>query len=175
MSACTVGVAVAVSASTGAGLQCGQILPQHPIVGPEVMPPLRNAMRLINRNQRRFALRQHLRKPRHPQPLRRNKQKLQLALQIVDAGLPRHRPVQAGVNSRYTQPQRGELCRLVFHQRNQRRNHQRGSAQRNRRQLVAQRFSRARGHHQQQVAAYQRGGTHGLLVCPESRKPKHAA
>src|SRR6516165_6193682 len=59
MSACTVGVAVAAIATTA---QHGQVLPQHPVVGPEIVAPLRNAMRLVNRDQRQSAPGQHLRK-----------------------------------------------------------------------------------------------------------------
>ena len=113
MSACTAGVAVAVSASTGApfrspfpdpclpSAQRRQPLPQHPVIRPEVMPPLRNAVRLINGNQRQRPLRQHLRKSRHPQPLRRNKQELQRPLQIIHARLPRHAPLQPGMDPRH--------------------------------------------------------------------------
>ncbi len=150
-----------------------QILPQHPVVGPEVMPPLRNAVRFVNCNQRGLALRQHLWKPRHPQSLRRNEQKVQRPLQIVEARLSRHSPIQPRVNPRHTQPKRRKFRHLVFHQRNQRRNHQRRSAQRNRRQLVAERLARPGRHHQQQIAPVNRSATHLLLVRAKPRKPKH--
>ncbi len=61
--------------------QTGQILAQHAVVGTEVVAPLRDAMRLVDRDQRQLALGQHLREPRHAQPFRRNEQKLQAAPQ----------------------------------------------------------------------------------------------
>ena len=62
------------------------------------MPPLRNAMRLVNGYQRGFALGQHLAKTRHAETLWRNEQELQTPIQIIHAGLPRHASVKAGVN-----------------------------------------------------------------------------
>ena len=118
-----------------------QILPQHPVVRPEVVSPLRNAMRLIDGDQRQLPFGQHLHEPRHAQPLRRNKQELQAPFQIIHACLPRHAALEAGVNPRHVQAQRRQLRSLVFHQRNQRRNHQRRATARNRRQLVAERLS----------------------------------
>ena len=106
MSAWTLGVAVAVSASTGAGRERGQVLAQHPVVGAEVVSPLRDAMRFVDGDQRRLALGQHLAEARHAQPLRRNEEELQAAIQIIHAGLPRLRPVEAGVNPPHPQAER---------------------------------------------------------------------
>jgi hypothetical protein len=77
-------------------------------------------MRLVNGDQRRLALGQHLAEARHAQPLRRNEEELQRSMQVIHAGLPRLRPVEAGVNPPHAQAQRSELGRLVLHQRNQR-------------------------------------------------------
>ena len=130
-------------------------------------------MRLVNGNQRKLLLPQHLRKPRHPQPLWRNEKELQCSLQIVRACLPRHTAVQPGVNARHVEPQRGQLGRLVFHQRNQRRDDQRRPATRDGWQLVAEALPRPRRHHEQQVSPINRGAAHCLLACPEPGKPKH--
>ena len=82
MSACTDGRGCCCQSDHRRGLiaaaQRRQILAQHPIVGPEVVTPLRNAMRLINSDQRQPAFGEHLCKSRHAQPLRRNKQELQV-------------------------------------------------------------------------------------------------
>ena len=53
-----------------------QIAAEQPVIRAKIMSPLRNAMRFVNGDQRRLALREHLRKTRHAQPLRRDKQKL---------------------------------------------------------------------------------------------------
>ena len=176
MSACTVGVAVAVSAMTGARIgsaaQAGQILAQHAVVGPEVMAPLRDAMRLINGDQRQFALGQHLGKSGHAQPLRRDEEKLQIASQIVRAHLTGRAALQAGVNARHTQAKRGQLRRLIFHERDQGRDHQRRSAARDGGQLVAERLPRPGGHHQQQVAPLDRRAANLLLIGAKAGKAK---
>ena len=65
MSSCTSGVAVAVSAITGAGRSSGQALAEHAVVGAEVVPPLRDAVRLVDGDQRGLALGEHLREARH--------------------------------------------------------------------------------------------------------------
>ena len=100
------------------------------------------------------------------------KRNCRLPLQVVHAGLPRHAAVEAGVNARDAQSQRRELGRLVFHQRNQRRDHQRRAAQRNRRQLIAERLAKARRHHQQQIAPVNCRAADRLLIRPEARKAK---
>ena len=71
------------------------------------------------------------------------------------------------MNPAYAQAERRELGRLVLHQRNQGRNHQSCSAQRERRQLVAERLAKASRHHQQQVAPVDGGAANGLLIRPE--------
>ena len=78
MSSCTIGVAVAVSAMTGAGRSRRQVLAEHAVVRPEIVPPLGNAVRLVDGDQRRLALRQHLGEAGHAQPLGRDEQELQL-------------------------------------------------------------------------------------------------
>ena len=99
MSFCTSGVAVAVSAITGAGRKRRQMLADGAVVGPEIVTPLRNAVRLVDRDQARLALRQHLREPPHPQPLRRDEQKVELAFKIVGMQTSRRgRPVAVGVD-----------------------------------------------------------------------------
>ena len=73
-------------------------------------------MRLINGNQRKFALCEHLGKSGHAQPLRRNEEKLQAAFQVFHARLASRAAVEAGVDPRNTKAERGQLRRLVFHQ-----------------------------------------------------------
>ena len=63
-------------------------------------------MRLINRNERKSFLGQHLREPRHAQTLRRDEQELKAPIQIVHTRLPRYAALQSRVNPRYAQSQR---------------------------------------------------------------------
>ena len=157
------------------GPQRWQVLPDHPVVRPEVVSPLRDAVCLVDGDQRGLALGQHLAEARHPQTLGRNEEELQVSLQIVHACLPRLRPVQAGVNPPHAEAQRRQLGSLVFHQRNQRADDQRRSSQRNRRQLIAQRLAKAGRHHQQQVAPRNRRAANRLLIRPEAGKSKDRA
>ena len=60
------GVAVAVKASTGAGRKARQTLTQEPVVGSEVMPPLGDAVRFVDRDQGRPAALQNSMKPGTP-------------------------------------------------------------------------------------------------------------
>ena len=106
MSACTAGRGRGRQRQDGRRPQRRQVLAQHPVVGAEVVTPLRDAMRFVDGDERRLALGQHLGKPRHAQPFRRNEEELQAAIQIIHASLPRLRPVEAGVNPPHTQAER---------------------------------------------------------------------
>ena len=132
-------------------------------------------MGFVNGDQRRLALGQHLAEARHAQPLRRNEEELQAAIQVIHASLPRLRPVEAGVNPPHPQAERQELGRLILHQRNQRADDQSRSAQRNRRQLVAERLAKAGRHHQQQVAPRNGRAADRLLIGAEARKAEDRA
>ena len=57
-----------------------QVLAEHAIVGPEVMPPLRNAVRFIDRNQCGLAFREHFRKSRDTQAFGRDEEKVEFAV-----------------------------------------------------------------------------------------------
>ena len=60
-----------------------------------------------------------------------------------------------------------ELGHLIFHQGDQRADHERGAAARDAGQLVAERLARAGGHDQQDVAAVDDGLADGFLVGAE--------
>jgi hypothetical protein len=74
------------------------------------------------------------------------------------------------VDAGHAEAERVELGCLVVHQRDQRRDDQRCAAARNRRQLVAERFARARRHHQQHIEPLHRRAAYRLLVHAESAK-----
>src|SRR5581483_10476640 len=85
------------------------------------------------------------------QPLWRDKEELQVAVQLIDTGLPRALTVPAGMNAGNRKTACRELGGLVFHQRDQRADDQGCPAARYGGQLVAERLSRAGGHDQQDV------------------------
>ena len=137
---------------------------QLPVVGPEFVSPLRDAVRLINRKKRN----RHLLEPRERvlarQPLRRHVQQPVLSVtRLADhIGLLRFR--QRAVQQRRRNSHLRQLRRLILHQRDQRRNHDHGfSRQHRRRQLVAQRLPAAGRHHYAGVAASEQASHDSLL------------
>ena len=79
------------------------------------MPPLRNAVRLVDGDEGRFAFCKHLRETGHTEPLRRDEQKLQFATQVIQAGLARGRTVTAGMDAVGGEAALLELAYLIFH------------------------------------------------------------
>ena len=61
---------------------------QAAVLGTEIVSPLRNAMRFIDRDQRRRALGKHLGKARNGQPLGRDVEVVELTMEIGKADLP---------------------------------------------------------------------------------------
>ena len=81
------------------GTQRGQVLPEHAVVGAEIVSPLGNAVGFVDGDQAGLALGQHLGEAGNAQAFGRDEQKLQGAVQIVDAGLARRRAVAAGMDA----------------------------------------------------------------------------
>ena len=71
-------------------------------------------------------------------------------------------------------PNCDSFCAWSSHQRNQRRNHQRRSTTRERRQLIAERLTRAGRHDQQNIMARGRSLAHCLLIGAELREAEGA-
>ena len=131
------------------------------------MPPLRNAVRLIDHDQRNLPLGEHLRKARHAQPLRRNEEELQFAGQVVAASLARVHPAAPGMNALHGKTASLELGHLVFHQGDEGTDDQRRPAARDGRQLIAQRLARPGGHDQQHVAPFNHRPANRFLIGEE--------
>src|SRR5471032_2108447 len=140
MSSCTNGVAVAVS-NHRRRTQRGEILPQHAVIRTEIVSPLRDAVCLVNGNQVRLPLGQHLEEPGNAQPLRGDEQKLQVAVEVVHASLARSGAVAPGMDALNGEASFFELGGLIFHQGNQRADYERSSTEGDARQLVAERFA----------------------------------
>ena len=135
------------------GAQLRQPLAQHPVLGPEVVAPVRDAVRLVDCDQHGLALREHLGEAGHRQALGRDEQEVELAVEIrAQHGLRLAAPA-ARVDALGAQAARAELRDLVVHQRDQRRDDQRRAAARQPRQLVAERLARAGRHDEQRVLA----------------------
>ena len=74
------------------------------------------------------------------------------------------------MDARDAQTECGELGDLVLHERDERRDDQRGSAARDGGKLVAERLPRPGGHDQQQVAAGDGGAADRFLVGAKARE-----
>ena len=95
---------------TGARPQHGEIAAEQPVIGPEIVAPLRNAMRFIDGDEGRFALREHLGKTTDAQTLRGDKQELQSAVEIVDADLARSGAIAPGMDASTAKPSSRSLA-----------------------------------------------------------------
>ena len=139
-------------------------LAQRAILRTEVVSPLRNTVRLVNRQHCRLPVRQALEEVIHHQTLRRDVEQLHPPGSAVRHHLllllTRHR----GVEARRRHAVGQQLIDLIFHQGNQRRDHQRQSLLHQRRDLIAERFAAAGGHHHQTIPSAQRRINNGLLA-----------
>ena len=124
--------------------------PQLAVIGPEIMPPFADAMRFVDRDQRQPALVEQLAEALGRRPLRRDIEQVELARAKPLAGRARGRS-SAEVSDGGADAERLGRADLVVHQRDQRRDDQRGAVAGQRRQLVAQRLARPGRHHRQRV------------------------
>ena len=126
-------------------------------------------MRLVDREKRH----------RHPcsqgkealrlQPLRRDVQKLILSGGRFCIGASQLLERQRAVEKRRRYPCLRQRCYLVFHQGNERRDHNRQPRQQQRRKLIADRLSPAGRHHAQHIAPGQNRVNQRLLPAAERR------
>ncbi len=122
------------------------------VIGPEIVAPLADAMRLVHGDQRHARLCQHPLRPARGQPFRREVEQLERAVvQRAEHGvglfLGIARGQRTGGDAGLAQP-----ADLVAHQRDERRNHHRHAGAHQRRKLEAQRLAPACGHDRQHVA-----------------------
>ena len=154
-------------------------LAQHPaevseagVVGPEVVPPLADAVGLVDRQQLQ---------PHRPDRLQEAAAAKAFGHDVDQLVLACRHPVQAraqlghrerAVDQRHRQPQGLELIDLVLHQGDQRRDHQRQAIEHQGGQLVAKALAAAGGHHAQTVLAGQNGRDDLFLPGAERTKPE---
>jgi hypothetical protein len=126
---------------------------QTEIVGAEVMPPLRHAMRFVNGDAARPRLAQERLGVRPREALGRDIEQREPAL----AQQPQHGgvllAVVGGIERAGPHPERAQLLHLIAHQGDERRDHQRQPAIDERGKLIAQALARARGHDGQHILA----------------------
>ena len=62
---------------------------EEPVVGAEIVPPVRDAVRLVDGDERRGPLGEHLGEARHREPLGGDEEEVELPGEVVEADLPR--------------------------------------------------------------------------------------
>ena len=137
-------------------LRVAQLLDGRPhaqVIGAEVMAPVRDAVRLVHGKQAHAGLGDGVHERLAAEALGRDVEQLVFAhAQAAQANVGL-RVAQAGVDEGAGDTALGELIDLVFHQSDQRRNHQRRAVAHQGGQLVAQRLAATRRHDDDRVAA----------------------
>ena len=162
-----------------AGKQLGQPA-QRPVVGAEVMSPLRDAVRLVDSDQRQRQVAQPVDQVRLGQSLGRDIEQVQLS---GPRRAPDLRPVvqrHAGIQPRRRHPLLFQRLDLVGHQGDQRRNDEAQPGAQHGGDLIADALAAAGGQHGQHVAAGQHLGDHlglapaevGMAPDPLQRRPR---
>ncbi len=134
----------------------GKALAEHTkaeIFRPEVVPPLRHAVRLVDRDQRHRHARQQFQRALADQALRRHVNHLEPPGEQIALDRRRLAGRQARVQRRRGHAELAQRRHLIVHQRDQRRHHHAHAIAHQRRHLIAQRLATARGHDHQRVAA----------------------
>ena len=127
------------------------------VFGAKIVPPLAHAMRFVNGKQADGGVVQKAQKAFGDQPFGRDIQKFQAACMDI-VRQPAHRfGRRAAVDGGGMDTSGAQVGDLVVHQRNQRRHDHSHAFAHQRRDLITQRFSAARGHEHQRVAALRHG------------------
>jgi hypothetical protein len=131
------------------------------VLGPEVVAPLRHAVRLVDRVERDARALEHAPEARQRRALRRDVEELELAAQEARDRVALRRGVLLAVQRRDARTARRERAHLIAHQRDQRRDDDRRAltapARHERGHLITQRLARARRLEHHHVAPRERG------------------
>ena len=140
---------------------------QRGIFGAEVVAPLRDAVRLIDRQQRDLGLFQKIDRVRFQQTFRRHIDEAQFAARDLIEDRPVFRRIVRRVERRRGDAIAAQLRHLIAHQRDERRHHDGEAVTNERRQLIAQRLAAAGRHHRQHVATVENGADDIALPRPK--------
>ena len=147
---------------------------QLEVVGAEVVPPLRHAVRLVDREHRDLGGVEQPQGGVGPQPLRREVEQVELAgpeLLLDDVAGPRvlRRVEEVGADAELAQ-----RLHLVLHEGDERRDDDSGARPHQRGNLVAQRLAAAGRHQHKRVVARDDVRDDLLLLAPERVVAEHA-
>ncbi len=149
--------------------------PDTPVLRTEIVPPLRDAVRLVDRVERYFDLAQERNVLLLGQRFGREIKQLGLAgkhilLHLVDRRLIERRVQEMGDAFVLTEGTHG--IHLILHERNERGDHDRHTLHQKGRQLVAQTLTAARRHEDERVPACEYISYDRFLIALERRKPE---
>ncbi len=88
----------------GRGAERGEVLAERAVVGAKVVSPGGDAMRFIDSDERRFAAGEHLGKAGNAHALGRDEEELEVAVEVVAAGLAGVVAGEAGVDAGDARP-----------------------------------------------------------------------
>ena len=119
----------------------------------EVVPPLRDAVRLVDHEQRHPRARERLAEPGVTQALGRHVRHARAAArEALEGGVLVARR-ERGVEPHHLEPELGQLVVLILHQRDERRDDQRDAVELEGGELVAERLAAAGRHDRQRIDA----------------------
>ena len=136
---------------------------QLAVFGPEVMPPLGDAVRLVNGEKRHGRGRQQLQRAFLQQPLRGDVEQIDAARADLPLDPAHLLPVECGIEECGAHPQFGERQHLILHQGDERRDDDADAGTHECRELVAQRLAATGRHQREDVLAGDESG-HDLLL-----------
>ena len=140
------------------------------VLGPEIMPPGRNAMRLVDGDQVDRTVAHEADKIGRHQFFRRNVHQIDPSVEQIVFDLSLLPTVDGAVQKGGPDAVGPQGFHLVFHQGDQRRNHHATALHQNGRQLVANRLAAARRHQHQRVFLVENGLDDVGLHRPEKVK-----
>ena len=176
MSSITASVAVAVSASTGGLPSARQRRGDLEVGRAEVVAPLRDAVRLVDDEEATGCARRASRNRGVDEPLGRGEDDARGAGGDAPSPRPRSRPRRRELLScDGGDAELAQLVALVLHQRDQRRDDERGAGQVQRGQLVAQRLAGAGRHDRERRLARQHVLDHRCLALAQVPEAEGAA
>ena len=156
----------------------GKTLGEHrqaDVLGPEIVAPLRDAVRLVDGDEGDLRLRQQRKAALGQQALRRHVEQVQAALTHGALDVRGFSRTQRRIEERRPHARFLQRCHLVLHQRDQGRHDDADPGPDQRRNLVAQRLAAAGGHQHQGVPARAHMLDDGLLGSSELAVAEHPA
>ena len=133
----------------GRGAKGGEMVAEGAVVGAEVVAPDADAVGLVDGDEGGLAAGEHLGEAGDAHPLGRDEEEVERAGEVIAAGGAGVVAGEVGVDAGDAQAGGGELGGLVVHERDERRDDQRGAGAGDGGKLVAEGLAGAGGHDEQ--------------------------